>query len=95
LWKIGRRYYYKGKFVAEAIGGGIFEKAQVKIKDESKTLSLEPVDVKLMIEKNKKVIEILKNESIDFINDTFRKYKNRVDLSYRFRIGGGKILRLF
>lgn len=22
LWKIGRRYYYKGKFVAEAIGGG-------------------------------------------------------------------------
>ncbi len=79
LWNIGRRYYYKGRFVAEAIGGGIFEKAQIKVRDEGRALSLEPVDVKLMIEKNRKAIEILKNEAIDFINDTFTKYKNRVD----------------
>jgi len=79
LWKIGRRYYYKGKFVAEAKGGGMFERTQISIKDEGKALSLEPINVKMMVEKNMKAIEILENEAIDFINNTFKKYKNKAD----------------
>lgn len=79
LWNIGRRYYYKGKFVAEVKGGGIFEKPEIKIQDKGKNLTLEPVDVRLMVEKNIKNLEVLENEAIDFIQDTFKKYKDKVD----------------
>ncbi|HPU43868.1 MAG TPA: phosphoadenosine phosphosulfate reductase family protein [Dictyoglomaceae bacterium] len=79
LWNTGRRYYYKGKLVASAKGGGIFEKPKIKLEDGYKKLSLEPVDVELMVEKNLKALEVLENEAIDFIQDTFKKYKDKVD----------------
>ncbi|WP_222914598.1 phosphoadenosine phosphosulfate reductase domain-containing protein [Dictyoglomus thermophilum] len=79
LWNIGRRYYYKWKLVASVKGGGIFEKPKINLEDDCKNLSLEPVDVKLMVEKNLKNLETLKNEAIDFIQDTFKRYKNKVD----------------
>ena len=52
LWNTGRRYYYKGNLVASARGGGIFEKPKISLEDGYKKLSLEPVNVKLMVEKN-------------------------------------------
>ncbi len=79
LWNTGRRYYYKGKLVASAKGGGIFEKPKIKLEDGYKKLSLEPVNVKLMVEKNLEALEVLENEAIDFIQDTFKKYKDKVD----------------
>ena len=49
LWRAGRRYYYKGEFVAEAKGGNIYEKPQIKITDAGKNLNLEPIDtIKLL-----------------------------------------------
>ena len=79
LWSIGRRYYYLGKCVAEVRGGGFFEKPKIILKDEGKNLSLEPVDVKSMIEKNLSALEVLENEAIDFVQETFKKYKEKVD----------------
>ncbi len=29
LWSVGRRYYYKGEWVAEARGGNIYEKPEI------------------------------------------------------------------
>jgi len=49
LWRAGRRYYYKGEFVAEAKGGNIYEKPQIKITDAGKNPNLEPIDtIKLL-----------------------------------------------
>lgn len=79
LWNTGRRYYYKGNLVASARGGGIFEKPKISLEDGYKKLSLEPVNVKLMVEKNLEALEVLENEAIDFIQDTFKKYKDKVD----------------
>lgn len=52
LWANGRRYYYKGEKVAEARGGNIFEPPQLTIEGNGEGLTLEPVNVKLMLEKN-------------------------------------------
>jgi len=37
LWRTGRRYYYKGTFVAEAKGGGIYERPRIELTDAGKT----------------------------------------------------------
>lgn len=77
LWKVGRRYYYKGRLVAEVKGGGIYGSPTVIIKEGD--LSLEPVDVRLLVEKNAEPLRVLENEAINFITDTFQKYKDKVD----------------
>lgn len=79
LWNSNRKYFYKGKFVAEAKGGSMFEKPTIILQEEGQKLSLEPVNVPLMVEKNLKAITVLENESIDFIESTFKKYKKRVN----------------
>ena len=62
LWAIGRRYYNKGVFVAEAKGGNIYESHELIVEQE---LALEPIDVKLLIEKNEDALFIVENEAID------------------------------
>ena len=89
LWRIGRRYYYNGEPVAEIKGGGIFKEPEVIIFEKSKNLKLKPVDVQKMIAKNKKQLETLENEAIDFINEVYRKYKDRVT-SFIVSFSGGK-----
>jgi len=77
LWKVGRRYYYKGRVVAEVKGGGIYDNAKVIIKEDN--LSLKPIDVKQLIEKNIEPLRVLENEAINFITNTFQEYKDKVD----------------
>lgn len=89
LWAIGRRYYYEGKIVAEAKGGGIFKPPSIDITENGKKLYIEPIDIKLMIEKNAEKIKVIENEAIDFIADTHKKYKKRVD-QFVVSFSGGK-----
>jgi phosphoadenosine phosphosulfate reductase len=78
LWAIGRRYYYEGKLVGEASGGGIFESPQIKVTKEGENLTIKPVDIKKMVTKNQEFLNILINEAIDFIADVYDKYKKRL-----------------
>ncbi len=89
LWNIGRKYYYQGEMVAEVKGGGIFETPTIKLADRGEDLVLEPIDMNLLIERNKKALEVLENEAIDFIEDTYKKYKNKVDY-FIVSFSGGK-----
>jgi phosphoadenosine phosphosulfate reductase len=89
LWSIGRRYYYKGEFVAEATGGNIFEPPKIIITEKGKNLVLEPINVNLFIEKNKEALKTLESEAIDFINNVYKKYKNKVDF-FVVAFSGGK-----
>jgi phosphoadenosine phosphosulfate reductase len=89
LWAIGRRYYYKGELVAEARGGNIFEDPKIILTDKGKNLCLEPIDIKTLVENNKDASKVIEGEAIDFIDDTYKKYKNKVDL-FVVSFSGGK-----
>ena len=86
LWAIGRRYYYKGVCVAEARGGNIYESPELIVEHE---LALEPIDVKLLIEKNKDALFIVENEAMDFVEDVHKRYKDKVDY-FAVAFSGGK-----
>lgn len=89
LWAVGRKYYYKGEFVAEAKGGNIFEPPKVVISEKAKNLTLEPIDIEKVVMKNREALFILENEAMDFIEHTFKVYKKK---GYIFSVGysGGK-----
>ncbi len=92
LWANGRSYYYKGEKVAEAKGGNIFEPPQIIIEEKAKGLSLEPVNVKLMLEKNLEALRVLENEAMDFVEHTYKSYRkgrNKVDC-FAVSFSGGK-----
>ncbi len=89
LWAIGRRYYYKGELVAEAKGGNIFEAPKIVLTEKGKNLKLEPINIKEVVKKNKKALFVLENEALDFIEHTYKVYKNK---RYLFAVSysGGK-----
>ncbi|MBW2003211.1 MAG: phosphoadenosine phosphosulfate reductase family protein [Deltaproteobacteria bacterium] len=86
LWAIGRQYYNKGVFVAEAKGGNIYESPELIVEQE---LALEPIDVKLLIEKNEDALFIVENEAMDFVDYTYKEYKDKVDY-FAVAFSGGK-----
>jgi phosphoadenosine phosphosulfate reductase len=58
LWATaGRRYFYRGRLVAETRGGGFFEKPEVILYERD--LLIEPVDVPAMLDKNAHLMENL------------------------------------
>src|SRR5690554_5474104 len=63
LWATpGRSYFYRGELVAEAKGGCLFQRPQVDV--IKKNLSLVPMDVKTMLEKNGSMIVGLVQRSL-------------------------------
>jgi len=89
LWAIGRRYYYNGDLVAIARGGNIYESPSIEIYDNGKNLKIEPVNIPLLIEKNKENLNKLENEAIDFITQSYKDFKNKVDC-FVVSYSGGK-----
>lgn len=89
LWSIGRRYYYKGELVAEAKGGNIYEAPQIVIKEAGTNLSLVPININEVINRNKEALFILEQEAIDFVYSTYKKYKDKVDI-IAVAFSGGK-----
>ncbi len=88
LWATsGRRYFYRGRLVAETRGGGFFEKPQIVTYEEN--LSLTPIDIRGMVEKNSRLMEGLEQKAIEFIHNTYKKYSRKVDVT-AVAFSGGK-----
>lgn len=87
LWSVGRRYYYKGEWVAEAKGGNIYEKPEIILHKEG--LRLKPINVKMLTKKNKEAIITLENEAMDFVQHIHKKDRNKVDY-FAVAFSGGK-----
>ena len=87
LWAIGREYYYFGEKIGKTIGGDICEAPKLEV--YQKNIELEPIKLKELIQVNKKQIETLKNEAIEFIKKIYNEYKNRVDF-FVVAFSGGK-----
>lgn len=89
LWSKGRGYWYKGIKVAEANGGHIYKKPEIIITEEGTGLKLKPINIRKVCEINKKELDRLENEAMDFIHHVYDKYKNRIDY-FAVAFSGGK-----
>jgi phosphoadenosine phosphosulfate reductase len=74
LWAMDRRYFYKGELVAEAQGGNIFDNPLIEITAAGQNLKLKPISIKKVVEKNQKLLFLLEQEAIEFIEQTYRTY---------------------
>ena len=87
LWALGRDYYYNGEKIGKTIGGDINNAPKLEIYKDN--IELLPINLRELIDENKEKIEILKNESIDFIKKVYNDYKNKVDF-FIVAFSGGK-----
>ena len=88
MWAETRRYIYKGDLVAEAVGGGLFTKPTIKLHKDN--LMIEPVNLDLMIKKNKPFMTALVQNTVETIYEVYKNYKNiNVDVIY-VAFSGGK-----
>jgi 3'-phosphoadenosine 5'-phosphosulfate sulfotransferase (PAPS reductase)/FAD synthetase/ferredoxin len=74
LWALDRRYFYKGEMVAEVKGGNIFDDAKIEISDAGLGLKLKPINIHKVVKINNKLLFLLEQEAIEFIEQTYRKY---------------------
>lgn len=88
-WCTDRRYFYKGKLFFERKGANIYKAPEIIFNVDLPYQSLEPINVDLLVTKNAKSLKTLENEAMDFIEDCFEKYKDRVD-DFVVAFSGGK-----
>lgn len=81
LWACDRRYFYKGEFVLEVKGGNIFDAPTVIQQEGYESLILKPVDMESLRARNEDTMFIIEHEAMDFINQTYRRYKNLREVS--------------
>lgn len=81
LWACDRRYYYKGEFVLEVKGGNLFDAPTVVQQPGYETLILAPIDLERLRSINEDTMFIIEHEAMDFINQTYRRYKNIREVS--------------
>jgi len=88
MWAETRRYIYKGELVAEVGGGGFYTKPTIKL--HKANLTIEPVNIALMIEKNISLMTGLIQNSVEMIYEVYKKYRNiNIDVIY-VAFSGGK-----
>ena len=83
LWACDRRYFYKGEMVLEVKGGNIFDAPTVNVQEGYENLVLKPVDMERLRSCNEDTMFILEHEAMDFINQTYRRYKNIREVSQK------------
>ena len=83
LWACDRRYFYKGDFVLEVKGGNVFDAPTVIQQEGFESLVLKPVDMERLRMRNEDSMFIIEHEAMDFINQTYRRYKISVKFPRR------------
>lgn len=75
MWACDRRYIYNGELVMEVKGGNIFDAPTVNIVPGKENLNITPVDMEYLRKRNEDSLFLLEHEAMDFINQTYRRYK--------------------
>ena len=78
-WCCDRKYYYDGILIFEARGGDLYHAPQIVYPKEFSVLNLEPIDLDKLKILNRKQLDVIENEAMDFINEQYRHYANKVD----------------
>ena len=91
MWAEANTYWYRGRKVAQTKGGSVYTAPELILLEDPE-LNGEPlkfVDIHAMIEKNKKIMEGLVQDTIKNVYNTYTKYKDKVDVFY-VAFSGGK-----
>ena len=91
MWAEANNYIYRGRLVAKTKGGSLYTAPELSFVEdpEPDNLPLRFVDIPLMVEKNREFMEPFVKETIKKIYNTYREYKNKVDVFY-VAFSGGK-----
>ena len=90
MWAEANNYIYRGRLVAKITGGSFFSDPTIEILDAAETSNtLLPVNIQLMVEKNREIIDLLSQSTIKFIYNTYTRFKKKVDL-FHVSYSGGK-----
>lgn len=91
MWAEANNYIYRGKLVAQAVGGYLHTKPELNIIDnpEAGDADLRLVDLQKMVEKNHDLMETLSQDTIKNVYNEYCKYKDKVDI-FHVSFSGGK-----
>lgn len=88
MWAEANNYIYKGRTIARTKGGTLYCAPELIVLEDVDA-ELELVDIDAMVKKNSNLIENLAQETIQNIYNTYRDYKEKVDVFY-VAFSGGK-----
>lgn len=91
LWAEANNYIYKGRLVAKTKGGSLYTKPELILLEDPEPNNelLQCVDIEKMCQKNKELMEALEQDTIKRIYNTYREYKDKIDIFY-VAFSGGK-----
>lgn len=91
MWAESNNYFYRGRLVARTKGGALYTAPEIiPVEDpEPDGLPLRFVDIPAMVDKNRNLLEILAQDAIKRIYNTYVEYKDKVDVFY-VAFSGGK-----
>lgn len=91
MWAEANNYIYFGRNVAKTKGGSLYTKPEIVILEEPEPDNgeLKFVNVPIMCEKNRNILETLVQETIQKIYNTYMEYRNKIDIYY-VAFSGGK-----
>ena len=88
-WCCDRKYYYNGIVIFEAKGGDLYHKPQIVYPKEFVFERLIPININKLRLINEKQLCVIENEAMDFINEQYQHYFNKVD-AIAVAFSGGK-----
>lgn len=95
LWACERRYFYFGEKILEVKGGNIYDEPEIILEEKYKNINLVPINIDLLIEKNKSSMFLLEYEALEFINNVYRKYsKNPKEINILSQIDFDKLAEI-
>lgn len=91
MWAINNKYYYCGEQIAKTNGGSLFTKPELEVLDnvESEKKKLKCINVELMVDKNKTILESIVHETLKNIYNRYNDYYKKLDTLY-VAFSGGK-----
>lgn len=87
LWASGRQYFHCGELVAVVSGGGFYEAPRLEVRRERLTLT--PVAVDAMLDKNRRLLDGMTHTALEFIQEKHAEYRRKVDIA-AVAFSGGK-----
>ena len=88
MWAETSKYYDRGQRIAQVRGGCMYHAPEL-IAEDIGVRQLQPVNIPLMIKKNRPQIESFVAKTIKQIYNTYMEYKKKVDI-FHVSYSGGK-----
>ncbi len=98
LWAEANHYYYRGALVAKVRGGNVYSVPEILIPGgedgqpvmpEPDGRSLRPVDVEMMVERNRELLDVIEQTTVKKILAVYAKYRSKLDC-FHVAFSGGK-----